>query len=117
MGIGHAVVASLKQRGHDALHVRSLDMQSAEDEQILTLAADQQRIMLTHDLDFGRLLALSGAEAPTIVTFRLSDMGATNVLAVLLDAIDELGPHMERGAAVTIDDVTIRWRPLPIGDE
>lgn len=117
MGISPAVADSLRQRGHDALHVRDLNMQRSEDEEILALADAQYRIVLTHDLDFGRLLALSDATGPSIVTFRLSNMQAGSVLAALLDVIDQLGPRMERGAAVTVDDRATRWRRLPLRND
>jgi signal transduction histidine kinase len=35
--------------------------------------------VLTHDLDFGRIVALSRARVPSVVTFRLGDMRAAEV--------------------------------------
>ena len=32
------------------------------------------RVLLTHDLDFGELVAASGAKLPSIVVFRLANM-------------------------------------------
>lgn len=56
--------------GHDAVHLRDQDLQRLPDEEIINTARDEGRIILTHDLDFGRLMALSGERLPSVVTYR-----------------------------------------------
>lgn len=113
MGISLDVVHGLRPI-HDAKHLREDALQRLPDEQILAKAIRENRIVLTHDLDMGELLALSGASSPSIVTFRLSDMTPPSVLRHLQEAIRRFGTALEKGAAVTINDRTIRCHELPI---
>ena len=41
------------------------------DDQILKKAADEQRIVLTVDLDLGELLAAAGRGLPSVILFRM----------------------------------------------
>ncbi len=50
-----AVVRALRGAGHDALAVADVSPR-ADDEQVLELARQEQRILLTEDKDFGRLV-------------------------------------------------------------
>ncbi len=50
-----AAVRALRGAGHDVLAVAEVSPR-AEDEQVLKLATGQQRLLLTEDKDFGRLV-------------------------------------------------------------
>ncbi|MFZ1506802.1 MAG: DUF5615 family PIN-like protein [Anaerolineae bacterium] len=52
-----AVVRGLRQRGIDVLTVPEADMRGATDEDHLTLARKQRRVVFTQDADFLRLAA------------------------------------------------------------
>ena len=53
MGVSSRTVAWLRDNGHDAVHVRELGLQRASDAEILRKAAEDTRVVLTMDLDFG----------------------------------------------------------------
>jgi predicted nuclease of predicted toxin-antitoxin system len=114
MGIGLDVSHALRAAGHDCVHLTEQGLERLPDTQIIAKAAAERRIVLTHDLDFGRLLALSGLAGPSIITFRLSDMRPSNVLNRLLNTLDAFGADLEKGAALVITDRGIRRRTLPI---
>jgi hypothetical protein len=42
-----AIAAGLVQQGHDAKHVREYGLQTAEDEKILALAKDEDRVLVS----------------------------------------------------------------------
>ena len=52
-----AFAVLLRQAGHDALHVRDLGLQGADDEAIFDRAAVDERAIISADTDFGTLLA------------------------------------------------------------
>ena len=79
MGLAPRTAQHLRERGHDAAHLGEQGLQRLPDVQIVAKAIAEQRIILTHDLDFGRIVALSRARAPSVVTFRLDDMRAGEV--------------------------------------
>jgi predicted nuclease of predicted toxin-antitoxin system len=59
----------LVDAGHEAIHVRDLELRSASDRDVLARASDD-RMLITADTDFGTILALEGAEAPSVILFR-----------------------------------------------
>jgi len=74
MGISPRTVAFLRSLGHDAVHLYEQGFGRLSDPTILRKACDEGRVLLTHDLDFGELMAAGGAELPSVVIFRLRDM-------------------------------------------
>ena len=73
MGISPRVVAALRQQGHDALHLQEQDLGDMPDPEILAKARAKGRILLTHDLDFGELLAASGSPSQLSEFFKNSE--------------------------------------------
>jgi len=66
-----AVAGELNSAGHDAVHVRDLDMQAASDEDIFLRAKADGRVVVSADTDFGTLLATRSKEtAPSVILFR-----------------------------------------------
>ena len=61
MGISLDVTLALRQMGHNAKHLREENLQRMFDDEIIEKSSREDRIILTHDLDFGRLLALKQA--------------------------------------------------------
>jgi len=65
-----ALAEALRGRGHDVVHVRDLDLSSAEDRVIFARAATDGRVLVSADTDFGTLLALRAERAPSVVLWR-----------------------------------------------
>jgi predicted nuclease of predicted toxin-antitoxin system len=114
MGLAESTAQFLRTNGHDAVHLREQGLQRLPDEEIVVKAVAEARIVLTHDLDFGRSVALSGERLPSIITFRLSDMRAQNVNRYLADVLTRFSEEMEIGALVSIQNDSIRVRRLPV---
>ena len=64
------VAELLVAAGYDAIHVRTYGMQAAKDEEILARAAEEDRIVVSADSDFGAILAAQEAERPSFIFFR-----------------------------------------------
>ncbi|MGH7599428.1 MAG: DUF5615 family PIN-like protein [bacterium] len=58
------VARGLTANGHDAIHVRDLGMAASPDPPIFELAAQQDRILISGDTDFGALLAFRESSKP-----------------------------------------------------
>jgi predicted nuclease of predicted toxin-antitoxin system len=83
--------------------------------EILEKARKEGHILLTHDLDFGDLLAASGADLPSVVIFRLRNMHPENVNRHLLKIISQFPKALENGAIITVTEGRLRIRDLPLG--
>ena len=114
MGISPRVSQSLREQEHDAIHLFEEGLDRLPDSEILTKARVEGRILLTHDLDFGDLLAASGANLPSVILFRLSDMRPASVQLHLTRVLTDYGLDLERGAIISLGDRRIRVRALPI---
>jgi predicted nuclease of predicted toxin-antitoxin system len=55
--IAARVAELLRRAGHDAVHVSELGLQRGEDDEILSVALAQERVVISEDTDFGALLA------------------------------------------------------------
>lgn len=114
MGLAHSTIIFLRARGHDAVHLRDEGLQRLGDDEIVDKALAEGRIILTHDLDFARIVAVSQARLPSVITFRLADMRPAQVNCYLGQVLDRFAKHLETGALVSISERGIRVRQLPV---
>ena len=76
--VSGTVIEKLRQSGHDVLSVKE-SMRSVQDDVILSRAQAEQRIVVTHDKDFGELAFRARLPASCgIVLFRLSGSDPEN---------------------------------------
>jgi predicted nuclease of predicted toxin-antitoxin system len=114
MGISPRVVKELRQNGHDAIHLREENLSRLPDGKILEKARYENRVLLTHDLGFGELLAASGGQLPSVIVFRLKDMRAPNVSSHLFSIIRQQSDALNHGAICSVSEGKIRIRLLPV---
>lgn len=92
-------------------------MAASEDEEIFDRCAQEDRILVSGDTDFGTILALRRVAKPSVILFRLSASHRPDYqLSLLLPNLEDLSVDLERGCVVVLEDLRIRVRRLPIGD-
>jgi predicted nuclease of predicted toxin-antitoxin system len=110
------VAHQLAAAGHDTTHVRLLGLSGHTDDEVMTLAVSEDRVLVTTDTDFGTILALTGAAAPSVLLLRgLGDSVHERVSAVL-SALPRVEHELSEGAVVVIEPDRFRIRHLPIED-
>ena len=114
MNLPAETVTNLQQHGWDVLRVSQVLPMDAPDSEILEFARQQNRVIITQDLDFSSMLALGGYEKPSLITFRLSVPDSETITRKLLDIMPHIEDRLAGGCAVTIDDRRTRVRRLPI---
>ena len=114
MGISPRTVAKLRTEGYDAVHLIEVGLAKLEDRDILVKARNEERIVLTIDLDFGYLLAVSGAKLPSVILFRLGNESREVVEEYLDDVLDRFSQELKDGAIISVKNDGFRVRLLPI---
>lgn len=114
VGISPRSIGRLRDQGHDAVHLHALGLERLSDSEILRLAIDENRIVLTHDLDFGELVAASGSILPSVVVFRLRRMQADRVSYYLDLVLERYKQALLDGAILSVTEGQIRVRRLPV---
>jgi len=105
----------LKEAGHDAIHVGNIGLLTAADPEILQAAAQEERILLTADSDFGALLALGSLASPSVVLLRSADHLRPFEQAELIVAnLPLIAEDLERGAIASLTRDRLRVRELPV---
>lgn len=100
--------------GQDAVHLQEQGLGKLSDGEILAKARAEGRVLLTHDLDFGELLATSGGKLPSVIIFRLKDMRADNVNFHLFKILEKQASALEKGVVCSVTERKVRIRELPI---
>ena len=67
-------VAAFTAANIEALHWSSVGSSRAEDTEIMEYARANDLVVLTQDLDFGTILALTQAESPSVVQLRAQNI-------------------------------------------
>ena len=111
--IGTPVVNALRSDGHDVAYVRELN-QTADDEWVQALANDQQRIVLTNDLDFGHMIFRDRLPCYGVMLLRLGNRSARQRVPFVRAAIEQHERELN-GNIVVVGDREIRIRPIPSG--
>lgn len=114
MGISLATVRALREAGYEVVHLLEEGLCRLPDTEILEKARVERRVLLTCDLDFGDLLAASGASLPSVILFRLSDYTPAFLNPRLMEVVATRKYELEQGAIIIVQDYRFRMRRLPI---
>ena len=116
MGVAPKVVAWLKEQGHDAWHLAERGLERLPDSEIFGRAAEEHRIVLTFDLDFGEILAWSSGTT-SVILFRLRERRTARVIERLGSILADSSMQLANGAIVVVEDRRHRVRLLPLQAE
>lgn len=82
--ISGVLVALLKNQFHiDVVHVTKLTSASLPDSDVVTLAKQHNRVIITHDLDYGEIYYLKEQGTLGVIMLRIDDQSSESVLKTL----------------------------------
>ena len=113
-GLPRSSVSLLCKAGIDTVHVGELGQSCADDDVVLQLGRDSQRVVVTLDADFHTRLALSEAATPSVIRIRIEGLRGEGLAKLLQVVLSQCATDLEQGAAVTVQEGRIRIRHLPI---
>ena len=104
----------LTENGINAVHWLSIGPPDAPDTKIITYAKTHDFTVLTNDLDFGFILAITHGKKPSVIQTRTGALGSDRIGDIVVNAIRLLAVDIEKGALVTIDQRKTRVTLLPL---
>lgn len=107
----------LNEQGHNALHLRDEGLQRLPNGRIFAKALAEERIVLTFDLDFGEIAALSDEQATSVIVLRLRNTRIPRLIERLSAVLPNVTEILTRSAVLIVEEDRYRVRYLPIGSD
>jgi predicted nuclease of predicted toxin-antitoxin system len=79
-------------------------------------ARDNDNVVFTNDLDFGAILAVTKAKAPSVIQVRARDVSPEHLAGLVVRGLRQHRPMLEQGALISIDEARLRSRILLLGE-
>jgi predicted nuclease of predicted toxin-antitoxin system len=115
MNLSPAWVPVLAAEGWNVIHWSSIGDPRAVDATLMAWAKDHRHVVLTHDLDFGAILAVTRASGPSVIQIRAQDIMPAKLAPKLIPVLRAYESQLAAGALIVIDEARSRVRILPIG--
>jgi predicted nuclease of predicted toxin-antitoxin system len=107
-----AVVRALRSAGHDVAAVSEFQQRSV-DRQLMEMAYNEGRILLTEDKDFGWLAFVGRLDNPGVVLIRFPATARHTLAASVTKLVGEIGPKL-LGAFVVLRPGSVRISRPPL---
>lgn len=104
------VVEWLRETGHDVLWA-SETLGGTPDHTLLSLAFDQDRVVLTNDLDFGELVVRESLPAVGVILLRFKAASSGDVLERFIELWPPIEEQVE-GRFIVVSNLGLRARLL-----
>jgi len=113
-GLPRSAGAELRHEGWDVVHTGDIGLSRSTDAQILEYARREGRVIITLDSDFHTILALTNATGPSVIRIRLEGLKGPDLAFLLKRIWPKVEPQIKKGAMVSVTDVGIRIRNIPV---
>ena len=104
----------LAKNGHHFRLASSIEKGTLTDINILKIAKENDEVIITHELDFGELLAFSKDNKPSVILFRIHNINASLFFSIIQQNWNTIEPLLLSGALIVMEVQNIRIRKLPI---
>ncbi len=114
MNLSPRWIIFLADAGIEAVHWSTLGAKNAPDPEIMAYASANDYVVLTHDLDFGAILAASHGKKPSVVQIRADDVSPDVIGKQVIAALRQMASELAEGVLLTVDPNRTRLRVLPL---
>jgi predicted nuclease of predicted toxin-antitoxin system len=112
MNVSRVLGTALTHLGQQWAHARDLGLARADDQTVVDVSRREGMAIITNDLDYADLVALSGEDRPSVIIFRLRLSSPAAMSNRLTESWGRIGPSLEQGAIEVIEDAAVRIRSL-----
>jgi predicted nuclease of predicted toxin-antitoxin system len=102
------LAAILEMMGHDVTAIAHDHPHALKDHEVLSIARDEERILITNDRDFGELIFRQRLDHAGVILFRLGDEELPTKTAWLEHILVHYEGHMSHFIVVTERGVRVR---------
>ena len=114
MNISPMTVKQLQESGWDIIRIPEVMDARSRDIEVLRYAEQNNKVLITHDLDFSMLLAVGGYQKPSVINLRIENAKPDSVAQRIIDIVSTMEKELSEGAIVSVDETSIRYRTLPV---
>jgi predicted nuclease of predicted toxin-antitoxin system len=114
MNLSPLWVQALEDHDFAAIHWSSVGDGRAPDSEVMKWARENDHIVFTNDLDFGAILAITRATAPSVIQVRAQDVSPEHLSELVVRALRQHEEVLQQGALISIDEARLRSRILPL---
>lgn len=114
MNLSPEWVKVFTDKGIAAVHWSTIGAVNATDKDLMTWAKNCGYIVLTHDLDFGSILAATKADSPSVIQLRFQNISPEKSKELVLHLITLYSSELDSGVLISIDMDRARLRILPL---
>lgn len=112
MPLSPQLAAWLVDEGHDAVHATEIGLSTAPDTEIIKVARQERRTIVTADLDYPRLLAVARATEPSLILFRGGSWSEADVRSRMATVLANLETSDIIGSVIVVERERVRRRRL-----
>ena len=114
MNISPLTVEQLRQQGWNIIRVSEIMNSNSKDKEVLAYARDNNKVLITQDLDFSMLLAVGGYTKPSVINLRLEKAHPDYVTTRIMEVVAALAKELAAGVIMSVDETSARYRNLPV---
>jgi predicted nuclease of predicted toxin-antitoxin system len=114
MGVSPKLTSFLKNKGYDVEHTYEIGLAQSSDKVILDYAVTHNQILLTTDLDFGKLVAIEGTTSPGLIIMRLENPSPETMILHIEKLLNNISDKELMETLIIVESYRIRKRKRPI---
>lgn len=114
MPVSPELVKTLTKHGHAAVHARDAGLAEADDSEIVARARKEARVIVTADLDFVQLLAMSNEDGPGVILFRGGNYSESEMRELLERVLTSVDNQVLPKSICVVDKKRVRVTRLPL---
>jgi len=114
MPVSSSLLDVLLTYGHEGVHAHQMGQDRASDNELLDIARREGRVIITADLDFPRLLALTLADGPGLILFRGGSYSNSDMCDLLSRVLQAVPAEVLDRSICVVDRSQVRVTALPL---